>query len=261
MTSRLCILASWTAEGGLPPHVGVHLQQLRPLCTRLVLVSNAPLGPDMSQAQTLCDQVIERPNRGFDFAAWRDTLEAFDMAAFDEVLLTNSSVIGPLRPLGPIFDRMAANDCDFWGLTWNRERTLHLQSFFQVFRSRLITSPEWAAFWDDVSDAPDKMATVHAHEIPMTRHFTKAGFRADSLIPPGRLPGTPCLIWRHHPQGPLRPPRLTGSSNQSMTVPAQLIAAGMPYLKASHLIGNTAPLLARIRALPDVKYPWELLKL
>ena len=67
---RLVILAQYDAEGGVPPHVRIHLERLRPFAQRLVLVSNSPISPKARcWAEAVCDRVLERENIGYDFAA------------------------------------------------------------------------------------------------------------------------------------------------------------------------------------------------
>ncbi|MCG6904160.1 MAG: rhamnan synthesis F family protein [Rhodobacter sp.] len=256
MTTRLGILASWSAQGGLPAHVAVHLAGLRAVCDRLVLVSNAPLGRDLTQARSLCDQVLERANSGFDFAAWRDALATQD-AGFDEILLTNSGLIGPLHPLPDILETMRDRQCDFWGMTQNPEISLHLQSYFQVFRAPLIRSDTWRQFWANVGDAGDKRSAIRAYEAPMTRLFTGAGFRADSLIPARRVPGAPLLFWKSLLGLPVPVP--ASRANPTIAAPLALIRAGMPYLKTSLLWGEAqrALPLDQIKSASTADFPWD----
>ncbi|MEL6102978.1 MAG: rhamnan synthesis F family protein [Pseudomonadota bacterium] len=117
MTRRIAILAQYDPDGGVPAHVRVHLEGLRDVVDRLILVSNSPINPEAKEAiGSVCDRVVARKNIGWDFAGWRDVIASEDITPFDWVILTNSSVIGPLYPLEPILEKMEASGKDFWGI-------------------------------------------------------------------------------------------------------------------------------------------------
>jgi rhamnosyltransferase len=262
MNKRLAILANWSAASALEAHVRIHLEKLRPHCDVLALASNSPLTEcARADAETLCDAVIERDNIGFDFGAWRETLIRFDADEFDEILLTNSSIIGPLFSVADAFDEMRGRSCDFWGLTFSREYALHIQSFFMVFRKPVIQSETWRTYWRDLETQNDKERVIQEQEIRLYECFSEAGFKGDCLIPldaGGAIPrffvrraGVPVPLWL---------PADRRGRNWTITAPLQLIEMGFPYLKASLVWGaaqhNGAP-LEKIKSLPQVDYPWR----
>ena len=255
---RLIILAQFDPENGLPAHVRIHLEALRLLATRLVLVSNSPLkGDSRAQAEALCDTVLERENIGWDFAAWRDALAAEDISTWDNLILTNSSVVGPLHPLGPIVTRMDTQ-ADFWGMLRSREVRLHLPSFFLSFSAPVIRSDAWRTFWTGIENLTDKQEVIWRYETTLTQHLTDAGFTHDALIPDLPFPqniGRPQFKRR----GGLRIAWDINERNRSLLQHTDLIAQGMPYLKASLLWGSETHQrdpMDRIKAASG-PYPWE----
>src|SRR5258706_15691942 len=109
-------------------------------------------------------------------------LQGIDLSVWDELVLTNSSVFGPLFPLRESFDGMSGNPCDFWGMTGNHEIAWHLQSYFLVFRRNILHSPLFGQFWRTVLPRQDKKATIRNYEVGLTRFFEKYRFRAGQLI-------------------------------------------------------------------------------
>lgn len=258
---RLAVLAQWSKTGDLPPHVAVHLERLRPHTARLVLVTNSPLDAvGRARAKITCDAIIERENRGFDFAAWRDALAQENVSDFEEILLTNSSVIGPLFDLGPAFDRMFGVECDFWGMTENHARRRHLQSYFLVFRRRVIESKIWQDFWLHVPQDLSKRHTISRLEIRLTSHFEAAGFRSAAFQSGPIDPHRRSLMMRRlNYRLPLWVPANRNRTDLTRTSPLLLIKNGMPYLKASIVWGEAKRLgapLQEIKELPCVQYPW-----
>lgn len=246
---RLAILAQFDPDGGLPTHVRIHLEHLRPLVERLVLISNSPLkDAARARAGAICDRVVLRDNIGWDFAAWRDALAGESPDEWDWTILTNSSVIGPLFPLAPIFDRMEASGVDFWGMTRSREIRPHLQSWFLAFSGSATASDAWHAFWAGVRDFLEKRRVIRDYELGLTATLEAAGLRSQQVVTFAK--------WRLQPT--LRPPFVFRPNNATIHAPVQLIANGVPYLKASLVWG---PQRFRKTQLDWIKqaaphYPW-----
>lgn len=251
---RLAILAQYDPDGGMPAHVRIHLEHLRPLVQRLVLVSNSPLTEEATaRAGAICDRVVLRDNAGWDFAAWRDALSKERPESWDWTVLTNSSVIGPLFPLAPILDRMENRGVDFWGMTRSREMCPHLQSWFLAFSGSTTTSNAWRVFWSSVRESVEKHRVIRDYELNLTPHLEAAGLHSGQVVTFERwrltpTPRFPFAVWR---------------SNETLLSPLELIEKGVPYLKASLVWGRDrhrrAPLDRIRRATPD--YPWEDLDL
>ena len=258
---RLIILAQYDPQGGLPAHVRIHLEALRPCAARLVLVSNSPLSPDArSRAEAICDSVRERPNTGYDFAAWRDVLAEEDMAAWDTVILTNSSIIGPLYPIAPIIEEMESRGVDFWGLVYTKERAGHLQSFFLGFARPLVTNHAWASFWEAVEDLPDKWEVIKRYEIGLTRHFRKEGFRFAAYMPNPRFPRSIRMIDVERLGSRIRLPWDINRAGRTIRDHRDMIEEGFPYLKASLLWGKDRHRLESAsftEKMSDIDYPWK----
>lgn len=234
---RLALYAHYSTSPDVARHVIYHVGRLSELGFRVCLISNSPLsGASERKLATCCHRVIQRENTGFDFCMWQRGLSEYDMMQVDELLLTNSSIIGPLNPLEPLWDHPAAAECDFWGLTDNRELGHHLQSYFLVFRRQVFRSAHFGEFWRSVLPFGDKDQVVRSYEVGLTRWLEEKGFRWKALF-------TQEHIWamylqerslvkkvrdRWHKRG------LPGC-NTSLWYADLLLRCGMPYMKASLL--------------------------
>ncbi|XKF89887.1 rhamnan synthesis F family protein [Microbacterium lacus] len=143
-----------------------------------------------AKLEPVSDEILVRENVGFDIWAHRDALDhvGAGIAEFDEILLTNDTWFGPVRPYGPVFERMGAGEAHFWGMTDHaREEPnpftgkgvlhYHLQSFWIAVRREMFLSPEWAAYWRDLPEMPDYFDAVLKHEAVFTEYFASRGFR------------------------------------------------------------------------------------
>ena len=182
---RLLLYAHYDRDARIDPHVRYTLTHLRPHCDRIVFVSNNETLPeaDLEALRSTADDIITRPNRGFDFGAWHAAM-ARDPGLFDacdELLLVNSSCFGPLFPPAELFERMAARDCDAWALTGHPASgpvPAHLQSYFLLFRRPVLASDRFRAFWER---AAQRIRTfddaVRYGETELHRLLRNAGFR------------------------------------------------------------------------------------
>ena len=99
---RLLLYVHFNKFNFISGHVLYQLENIRPLYSRVVFISNSQLPEDVKSnlvAQHLVDDILERQNSGFDFAAWRDGMKT---VGFDQ-LSHFDSVTGKTRILTSIF--------------------------------------------------------------------------------------------------------------------------------------------------------------
>jgi len=232
--NRLVLLAHHDADAEVKPYVRRHLAALRPLARRIELVSNSPLpAAEVASLGPLVDGVRLRPNTGFDFGMWKDAFAAADLRGVDALVLTNSSVIGPLTPLAPIFERMVGAGWDFWGMTESGQFRLHLQTYFLVFTPRVFGSLAFRSFFESVLPYRNKTNVIHAYELGLTAFLRESGFRGGAAFPVEDLPQRPLadLVVR----GRLRSRGYERRKNPTLYFPDRLLAAGMPFVKTELL--------------------------
>lgn len=228
MPRRTAIYAHFDADGEVKRYVEHHLRALREVCDRVLFVSTASL-PDeeLARAREVADVVMQRRNEGLDFGSWQAGLAELELGECDELLLTNSSVIGPVHRLEETLRRMAPIACDFWSLTEGMAPTRHLQSYFLVFRRAALRSPAFAAFWASVLPYRDKAQVVLSYELGLTRFFVEQGLRPAAAFPYDEVMSAFYGRW----------PRLRGRPNQTYAFAAFLIEQGFPYVKVEALRG------------------------
>lgn len=181
---RLAIYAHYDASPTIAAHVPFCLSSLAGLGFQICFVSNSEIPEASAHAlKKICHRVIVRENSGFDFGMWQRGLTEYDLAHFEELLITNSSVIGPVQPLAPFWQHPATTDCDFWGLTDNCRFAPHLQSYFLVFRKRVIHDWRFGEFWRSVLPYVDKLQVVLSYEVGLTRWLEEGGFKWRAIFP------------------------------------------------------------------------------
>ena len=162
----------------------------------LVVVNGSLTDEGRAKLEPVSDEILVRENVGFDIWAHREALEHVGegIAEFDEVVLTNDTWFGPVRPFGPVFEAMDAREVHFWGMTDHaREEPnpftgkgvlpYHLQSFWIAVRREMFLSEVWREYWRDLPAMPSYFDAVLKHEAVFTERFADAGFTHTAAYP------------------------------------------------------------------------------
>ena len=178
---RAVVFVHYDRDDIVDDYVYYYLSELRKHCSYLLFVSTAKLQKDdLQKLSTYCSEVMPRENVGYDFMSYKVGLERFAYYEYDEVVLCNDSVYGPIKPLERLFEEMAHRECDFWGITDNTDISYHLQSYFLVFKKNVLRSDAFRKFWHQVEVLDDKNEIIEKYEIGLTGFLQANGFRSSA---------------------------------------------------------------------------------
>lgn len=174
---RAIVFVHYDRDDMVDDYLYYYLKELGKNASHLVFVSTSKLSNrDIDILSTYCDKVIIRDNVGYDFMSYKVGLESFKYRDYDELVICNDSVYGPLYPLEELFSSMQNKKCDFWGITDNTEIGYHLQSYFLVVNKNVISSSVFKKFWEDVRILNDKNKIIQKYEIGFTQLLIEYGF-------------------------------------------------------------------------------------
>lgn len=198
---RLGIFFFYEKNGDVDDFITYYLADLAKNLTDLVVVCNGKLSAQGRAAfSQFTDNIIVRENKGLDVWAYKTALDSYGwdkLSEFDEIVMTNSTLMGPVRPLKEMFDAMAENqDLDFWGLSIHHGAKsnpfkgkhiysylpVHIQSHFIVYRQRFVKSPELQQYWDNMPMIADYNDSVQRYEAVFTKQFEERGFKWDVYV-------------------------------------------------------------------------------
>jgi rhamnosyltransferase len=228
--NRTVLFAHYDGQDEVKPYVIHYLGELAKVSSRVMFVSTSRLTDrELSKVRPMCEKVLLRNNVGYDFGMWQKALEDRSiLQASDELVVTNSSLFGPLHPLCPIFDRMSAEPCHFWGMTDNFEHRWHLQSYFLVFKKPVLASESFARFWTSVLPYRNKGQIILSYEVGLTSFLVDEGFVGQAMVPThswaGRFERARMDVARRH--------------NPTLFYADRLLARGMPFVKVTLLRDN-----------------------
>lgn len=199
--NRLCIYFYYDPEGIVDEYITDVIREMRKYCTELVAVCNGKLTENGRHAliEAGMTKIYKRKNIGFDVWAYKHALEMVGwkkLRTFDEVILMNFTIMGPVYPLSEMFETMdARRDLDFWGLTVHHGEPYdpwgvmphgvipeHLQSHFIAIRQTMLKSKALESYWANMRPITSYIEAIGYHEAIFTETFAKKGFRWASYI-------------------------------------------------------------------------------
>ena len=187
---QVALYAHYCASGRVSAMV---LRQLRAYAAAgfavvFVTMSPAVSAADWAAVSEFAALLVQRRNHGLDFGAWRDVVGmlAERWPAADELLLVNDSVLGPIRPLEPVFSTLRSAGEGLFGLTDSCQGGAHLQSYFLLGRGRGTVS-EMLAFLQAAPISTSKWMMVQRCEMGLSRHMHARGHRVAALFGYERL--------------------------------------------------------------------------
>lgn len=192
---RLIIYFHYDAKGQVDETCRFAVRALLPF-GNLIFVTNGTLRQaDREWIQANGLQSVERENVGLDVGAYRQILLSLgeqNLRNYDELILMNYTLAGPVFSLQSMFDAMEARkDLDFWGLTRHyamRSRRFggwvpeHLQSHFLAIRSNMFLHESFWQYWQQMQLPRSYEESVARHETRFTEYFLAQGFRWDSYV-------------------------------------------------------------------------------
>ena len=198
---RLGIFFFYEKNGDVDDFITYYLRDLARNLTELIVVCNGKLSKQGRAAfEEFTDQIIVRENKGLDVWAYKTALAHYGwqrLSEFDEVVMTNSTLMGPVRPLKEMFDAMAERtNLDFWGLTIHHGAEgnpfkgkhlynylpVHIQSHFIVYRKKFIQSKELQNYWDTMPMIESYTDSVQRYESVFTKQFADKGYQWDVYV-------------------------------------------------------------------------------
>jgi lipopolysaccharide biosynthesis protein len=235
--AEVCLFAQYDRAGRIPPHTRRYLAHLAQCGLRLHVACSGIATLPADDAAFLVGIGATgraRPNRGLDFGAWRDLLQAGCATGARNVLLANDSVFGPYGDLRPIFARMNARALDAWGLVESHERVWHLQSWFVCLAAAALARPAVQRVFAQDFAAMSKEEIILHGELGLGVAIQAEGLATDA-------------VWRHSAR--LR--RLMPVNPSHFDWLSMLDTGAVPFLKTELLRLNPAN-IAWIGAWRDV---------
>lgn len=191
---RIGIFFMYDRDGIVDDYIPVMLRDLQKNIERFVIVINGKLTNDgQKKLSEFSDEIIVRENEGYDVWAYKTGLEYIgydNLSDYDELVMFNHTMMGPIYPFAEMFDQMGKKEVDFWGISQFYKTDFdpfgtmpkgyipdHIQSYFITARKSLSCSADFKKYWDEMPMITGYLDSISRHETRFTKHFEHLGYR------------------------------------------------------------------------------------
>lgn len=118
---RLIAYFIYDKQGIVDDYIIYMLCALKEHSSEIAVVVNGKLTSESREKlNQVTPVVMVRENKGLDVWAYKTVLDYYGwdkLVTYDEVIMMNFTIMGPVYPLSEMFESMSARDLDFWGIT------------------------------------------------------------------------------------------------------------------------------------------------
>lgn len=196
---RLILFFMYDKNGIIDDYVVYMLEQMKKVSTDIKVICNGLLceeGRGKLNGVVSDEDIIVRENKGYDVWAYKtgiDTLGWDRICSYDEIIMMNFTIMGPVYPIEEMFYKMDHEDVDFWGITkftgyeeGDPFGTIsygyipqHIQSHFIAVRNSLLKTEEFQSYWNNMPEIHNYREAVGFHEAIFTKQFADMGYQWD----------------------------------------------------------------------------------
>lgn len=206
-----------------------YFKRIQNISDKTVFVTNSLVSDkELDKIRLYADEIIQRENEGYDFGGWKAAINKIgwnELQKYEQLLLTNNSLVLTKIPFESMFSEMDAKICDFWGVTefpYLNDGSFigkdcipkHLQSFFQVYNTNAISNSKFQDFWDNMVCYNEYEKVVGNQETQLTKKLEDEG-----------LIGEPYLLDSAQMCG------MIGNYSLPFSYPYEMCVLGMPFIK------------------------------
>lgn len=184
---KLILFAHYDPKDEVDDYVHFYVEKLYSLGATIIFVSGSPSLKKESAAKIFpyCSGIYTRRTLSLDFGswhlAWRQMKQkGWQLESFDQFLLVNDSVYGPLFDLQEMFSQFVG--ADMYGVTESREQGPHLQSYFLLWNLNQKTRSFIEAFWRDFRYVVRKQELIKRCELGLSEQARNWGLVQKAYI-------------------------------------------------------------------------------
>ena len=192
---RICLFAGYDSKNIIHDYVVYYLKELSTVADVYYMADNEISEHEKAKITPYVKEAYGFNHKKYDFGSWQELINIIGwekLSEYDELILTNDSVFGPLYPIKELFDKLEKDrQWEVCGITEessfrkeNGTKKLYnfLQSYFLVIRNKVIKDKNFQCFMEQITIHKDKGDVVYYGEISLSQLFIDKGFTCKKII-------------------------------------------------------------------------------
>ena len=140
---RICLFAGYDSKNIIHDYVVYYLKELSTVADVYYMADNEISEHEKSKIAPYVKGAYGFNHKKYDFGSWQELINILGwekLAEYDELILTNDSIFGPVYPIKELFDKIEKDrQWEVFGISqgtylYNNVRVRHIQSFFITIR-------------------------------------------------------------------------------------------------------------------------------
>lgn len=179
MTKRLCLFAGYSKQNIIDDYVVYYLKKLSEYADIYYCADSDMPESELLKIKPYVKFSLAQRHKKYDFGSWGILYNQIpNLTDYDELILANDSMFGPLYPLENIFSKMEKQNLSAWSLCANK----FMMSFFVVLKPEIFTSDWFREFITDIKPEIAKNDIVRIYEKELTKIIENHGFKYDAVF-------------------------------------------------------------------------------
>ncbi|WNC71294.1 CDP-glycerol glycerophosphotransferase family protein [Thalassotalea psychrophila] len=216
---RVCLFAGYDSQGVIDTYVVDYLAEISKYADIYYLADSEILADEMNKISHIVKGAWSFRHGAYDFGSYAKLALHLvgweNICDYDELILANDSCY-LIDKLGPVFDKMDQQECDWWGMqatkglfrtrekesnsfaeniplsvvkeryleSYNQEYMydFHIGSYFLTFRKEVLLGGDLEEVFKSVKKEKNKLNIIRKYEIGLTQRLINAGFNFSCFI-------------------------------------------------------------------------------
>ncbi len=184
---RICLFAGYSSKGVIEDYVLYYLQELSKISDVYYLADNKILPEELEKLTPYVKGAYGYNHGKYDFGSWQELINKISwekLAEYDELILTNDSVFGPLCYFKDFIESLEKDkEWDLCGVNTAYDfHTWHLSSYFLIFRKNGFLSDTFKEHINSIEKEDNFKKVVEKYEIGLSRKMVEAGFSVKNAV-------------------------------------------------------------------------------
>lgn len=178
---RICLFAGYSSKGIIEDYALYYMQELSKISDVYYLADNIVMPEYIEKITPYVKGAYGYKHGKYDFGSWQELINIISwekLSEYDELILTNDSVFGPLYNFKDFIERIEKDkEWDVCGINAAYDfHTWHLSSYFLIFRKNSFLSDTFKEHINSVKKEDNVKKVIEKYEIGLSRKMTEAGF-------------------------------------------------------------------------------------
>lgn len=183
---RYAIYFFYDKDGIVDKYVIYFLENLKPYIQYLLFISGVRLGEKEKKKLTnIAEKICEYEQEAINANVYKEALkkglsgDAHFLKQYDEILLLNDTVWGPVSSFQQLFETTQTYDVDFWGITQcygDNHTPPYIDSGFIAVRKNMFLSESFILYWNKFPQLHTSDESFSLFESSFTSWFKAKGY-------------------------------------------------------------------------------------